>query len=125
MKIISEITGKTYPSVEACLNAEQEFTDLQKRIADEKEAAKKKEQAQREEKEKARGKRAKEVEEAYKKAMAVREDCQKKIEAADADYQKLLKAFLNDYKQFHFTVESKGNSLFPSLLFDLNPFLLF
>lgn len=125
MKIISEITGKTYPSVEACIQAEKEFTAQQDRIRQEKAAAAAKEKAEREAKEKARGERAKEVELAYKNAMAVREDCQKKIEAADAEYQKLLNAFLKDYKQFHFTVESKGNSLFPSLLFDLNPFLLF
>ena len=125
MKIISDITGKTYPSVDACLAAEKEFTERQELVRKEKEAAAAKAKAEREAKEKARGERAKEVENAYKNAMAVREDCQKKIEAADAEYQKLLNAFLKDYKQFHFTVESKGNSLFPSLLFDLNPFLLF
>ena len=124
MKIISDITGKTYPSVDACLAAEKEFTERQELVRKEKEAAAAKAKAEREAKEKARGERAKEVENAYKNAMAVREDCQKKIEAADAEYQKLLNAFLKDYKQFHFTVESKGNSLFPSLLFDLNPFLL-
>lgn len=124
MKIISEITGKTYPSVEACLAAEKEFTEQQNRLRKAKEDAAKKEKAEREAKEKARGERAKEVEKAYKIAMSVREDCQKRIEEADANYQKLLNEFLKDYKQFHFTVESKGNSLFPSLLFDLNPFLL-
>ena len=118
MKIISEITGKTYPSVDECLKAEAQFKAEQQRKEAEQLLAKQKAEAERVAKEKARGERAKEVEKAYQNALKVREDCQKKINEADANYQKLLGAFLKDYKQFHFTVQSTTNNPIPSLLFD-------
>lgn len=121
MKIISEITGKTYPTVDACIKAEADFTAAQKKAEEERLLAQKKAEQERVAKEKARGERAKEVEEAYKAAIAVRQNCHKMMNEADKKYQDLLRAFLKDYKQFHFTVQSDGPLSFPSIpmLFDL------
>lgn len=107
MKIVSEITGKNYSTVEECLKAEADFVAKQKQIEQE-----------RVKKEEARGQRAKEVEEAYKAAINVRQNCQKMISEADKKYQDLLNAFLKDYKQFHFTLQSEGPMSIPAMLFD-------
>ena len=105
MKIISEITGKNYPSVEACLEAEKKYTEEQERLRKAKEVAAKKEQADREAKEKARAARAKAVEKAYSD-----------MQQAQSNYNQLLKEFLRDYGSFHFTVSNSNN--IPSLLMD-------
>ena len=118
MKIISEITGKTYDTVDACLKAEADYSAAQKKAEAERILAKQKAEQERAAKEKARGERAKEVEEAYKAALNVRQNCRKMIDEADKHYQDLLNAFLRDYKQFHFTLQSEGPLSIPAMLFD-------
>lgn len=90
MKIISEKTGKTYDTVDACLLAEKEYDD-----ALEAETKKKEELA------KNRKARATEVEEAYKK-----------ISEARKDYYQILRKFIEDYGSFHMTLNTGDENPF-------------
>lgn len=94
MQIISEKTGKEYPSVEACLADEKKFDEA---IALEK---KKKEELVT-----ARKARAAEVEDAYKAV------CD-----AQRAYREKLDNFIKDYGSFHMTVRTGENN--PFNLFD-------
>ena len=78
MKIISEITGKEYSSVEDCICDERAF-----------EAQKAEEKRLAEEKAKNRAQRAKEVDEAYK------------------HWRTLVKEFCKDYGHYHTTISAK------------------
>ena len=94
MKIFSEKTKKCYPTVEACMAAEEEFDIEQARIAEE-----------RKKLAEARKERAKEVEEAYKEAM----EAQKK-------FYELRNQFVKDYGSFHMTV--RNTQSMPSFMDD-------
>ncbi|MBQ4122289.1 hypothetical protein IJD44_00975 [bacterium] len=78
MRIISEITGKEYESVEECLCDERAF-----------EAQKAEEKRIAEEKAKNRAQRAKEIDEAYK------------------HWRALVKDFCKDFGGYHTTISSK------------------
>ena len=90
MKIISEKTGKTYETVDACLADEKAFDDAV--IAENK---------KKEELAKNRKARATEVEEAYKK-----------ISEARKNYYKILHDFINDYGSFHMTLNTGDENPF-------------
>ena len=95
MKVISEKTGKTYSTVEECVEDEKKF--------DEEIAA---EVAKRENLSKERKNRAKEVEEAYKA----------RIEA-DKIYREKLNKFVDDYGSFHMTIDTEVEDSFNLLDF--------
>jgi hypothetical protein len=81
MKIVSEITGETYLTVDACIAAEKAFIEEQNKIEAEKKALAEKKKV-----------RAAEVTEAYKA-----------IEAAQKHYIELRNAFVKDYGYYHAT----------------------
>ena len=94
MRIVSDITGKSYSSVEDCLAAEKTFVEEQKKAEEEKKALadKKKE-------------RAKEVEDAYKKA-----------KEAEKKYYELRNSFVKDYGYYHTTYTNVSDTPFQDLL---------
>lgn len=94
MTIISEKTGKTYESVEACLEDEKKF-DREVEEAENK----KKELAN------ARKERAKEVEDAYNARLE-----------ADKLYREKLNKFIDDYGSFHMTINTEVED--PYSIFD-------
>lgn len=81
MRIVSDITGKSYPTVEECLAAEKAFAEEQKKIEAEKKAIAEQKKN-----------RAAEVTEAYKA-----------VETAQKKYIELRNAFIKDYGYFHAT----------------------
>lgn len=99
MKIVSELTGKEYKTVDECVEAEAAYAKAQK---------------EKEEKAKAlaevRKTRAKEVEDAYAK-----------IAEAQKHYNELLNAFCKDYGSFHMTVKTGESNPFDLFerIFDL------
>ena len=90
MKIISEKTGKTYNTVNECLEAEKQYDEA---LAAEK--------LKKEELAKARKERAAEVEEAYSAIL----DAQKV-------YREKLDAFVKDYGSFHLTIRTGEHNPF-------------
>lgn len=94
MTIISEKTGKTYESVEACLEDEKKF-DREVEEAENK----KKELAN------SRKERAKEVEDAYDARLE-----------ADKLYRERLNKFIDDYGSFHMTINTEVED--PYSIFD-------
>ena len=76
MKILSEITGKEYTSVDECLEAEAKWQKEMEEL-----------KAERERKANERKARAKEVEDASKK------------------YYELLNSFIEDYGSYHSTIK--------------------
>lgn len=94
MTIISEKTGKTYESVEACLEDEKKFD-------------RKVEEAENKKKELAntRKERAKEVEDAYNARLE-----------ADKLYREKLNKFIDDYGSFHMTINTEVED--PYSIFD-------
>lgn len=98
MKYLSEVTGKTYESAEACETAEAQF------VAEQKAA-----QKAAEEKAIARKERAAEVNEAFKAA-----------EEAKNHYIELRNKFVEDYGSYHFTYNTKEPvQSFSAILSDL------
>ena len=95
MKVISEKTGKTYSTIEECVEDEKKF--------DEEIAA---QVAKRENLSRERKNRAKEVEEAYKA----------RIEA-DKIYREKLNKFVDDYGSFHMTIDTEVEDSFNLLDF--------
>ena len=83
MRIISEITGKEYKTVDDCLKAEEA-------VAVEKAA----EAAKKDKLTKERKQRAAEVNEAYKE-----------VEKAYKNYTKLVNNFVEDYGSYHMTIK--------------------
>ena len=94
MTIISEKTGKTYESVEACLEDEKKFD----REVEEAENKKKELTNTRKE-------RAKEVEDAYNARLE-----------ADKLYREKLNKFIDDYGSFHMTINTEVEN--PYSIFD-------
>ena len=94
MTIISEKTGKTYESVEACLEDEKKFDR-------EVEEAKNKKKALAN----TRKERAKEVEDAYNARLE-----------ADKLYREKLNKFIDDYGSFHMTINTEVED--PYSIFD-------
>lgn len=94
MTIISEKTGKTYESVEECLEDEKKF-DREVEEAENK----KKELAN------SRKERAKEVEDAYNARLE-----------ADKLYREKLNKFIDDYGSFHMTINTEVED--PYSIFD-------
>ena len=94
MTIISEKTGKTYESVEACLEDEKKFD----REVEEAENKKKALANTRKE-------RAKEVEDAYNARLE-----------ADKLYREKLNKFIDDYGSFHMTINTEVED--PYSIFD-------
>lgn len=94
MTIISEKTGKTYESVEECLEDEKKF-DREVEAAENK----KKELAN------TRKERAKEVEDAYNARLE-----------ADKLYRDKLNKFIDDYGSFHMTINTEVED--PYSIFD-------
>lgn len=95
MKVISEKTGKTYSTVEECVEDEKKFDEeIATQVA-------KRENLSRE-----RKNRAKEVEEAYKA----------RIEA-DKIYREKLNKFVDDYGSFHMTIDTEVEDSFNLLDF--------
>lgn len=94
MTIISEKTGKTYESVEACLADEKKFD-----LALKEEEDKKKELSNK------RKERAKEVEDAYNARLE-----------ADKVYREKLNKFIDDYGSFHMTINTEVEN--PYNIFD-------
>ena len=94
MRIISDITNKSYDTVEACEKAEAEYLEVKKA-----EELKKKELAEQ------RKARAAEVEASYKAVLE-----------AQKIYREKLNKFCEDYGSFHMTV--KTGELNPFNLFD-------
>ena len=94
MTIISEKTGKTYESVEACLEDEKKFD----REVEEAENKKKELTNTRKE-------RAKEVEDAYNARLK-----------ADKLYREKLNKFIDDYGSFHMTINTEVED--PYSIFD-------
>ena len=94
MTIISEKTGKTYESVEACLEDEKNFDRAVE------EAEKKKNELTNTRKE-----RAKEVEDAYNARLE-----------ADKLYREKLNKFIDDYGSFHMTINTEVED--PYSIFD-------
>ena len=94
MKIISEKTGKEYPSVEECVKAEKAFEEAEaaKKAKEEKALAEKK---AKEEALSVKRKEAADKVEAARKTM---------IEANKA-YRDALASFCADYGSYHFTVK--------------------
>ena len=94
MTIISEKTGKTYESVEECLEDEKKFD-------------RKVEEAENKKKELAntRKERAKEVEDAYNARLE-----------ADKLYREKLNKFIDDYGSFHMTINTEVED--PYSIFD-------
>ncbi len=90
MKYFSDVTKKTYETVEALEKAEAEAN-----------ASKKADEKKREE----RSKRAKEVEDAFKSARE-----------AEKGAEELLSKFCKDYGSYHTTVTEPLTSLFDSFL---------
>lgn len=78
MRIVSDITGKSYDTVDACLAAEEEYN---KALAERK--------AKEEEKAANRKAKAKEVQEAYE------------------NYHKKLKEFCKEYGTYHMTINEE------------------
>ena len=87
MRIISDVLGKEFTSVEDCQAAEAEYA---KQLA-EKEAKKQELASQRKE-------RAAEIEESYKKVIEARNE-----------YNKLVDAFVKDFGSYHLTVKGHGS----------------
>ena len=81
MRIVSDITGKSYTTVDECLAAEEAFVEKQKKVEAEKKAL----AEQRKE-------RAAEVTKAYENA-----------KAAEKQYYELRNAFVKDYGYYHTT----------------------
>lgn len=82
MKIISEITGKTYKTVAECEAAEKEAQLEAQRKKEEQEAQAKNRKA-----------RAEEVGKAYEAMLA-----------AKKKYNELLRAFVSDYGSYHYSI---------------------
>ena len=95
MTIISEKTGKTYSTVEECLEEEKLFD--QKLKAEEERQSKLSE---------TRKERAKEVEDAYKARLE-----------ADKVYREKLNKFVDDYGSFHMTIDTEVEDTFNLLDF--------
>lgn len=76
MKIISEVTGKTYSTVEECLNAEKKFME-EKRIK----------------------------EEETKRLVKEKETRKKEIDEAYTHYVNLINKYIEDYGSFHKTYD--------------------
>lgn len=98
MKILSEKTGQTYETVEACLAAEEEY-----------DAAVAAEETRKEQLANERKTRAEEVEAKYRAVLA-----------AQDEYRQCLAQFVNDYGSFHMTIKTGENNPFNALerLFD-------
>lgn len=101
MKIISELTGLEYKTVEECEAAEKAFEEKVKAEKEAKEKAIAEKKAKDEELAKIRKARAIEIEAAYKASVE-----------ATKHYQDLLQKFCKDYGSFHMTLHTG----------DLNPF---
>ena len=97
MRIISDITGKEYKTVDDCLKAEEAIA-VQKAA----EAAKKDKLT------KERKQRAEEVNEAYKE-----------VEKAYTKYKKLVNNFVEDYGSYHMTIHNDETLFDDKDIFDL------
>ena len=91
MRIISDVLGKEFTSVEECQKAEEEYS---KQLA-EKEAKKQELMTQRKE-------RASEIEQSYQKVLEARKE-----------YNKLVDNFVKDYGSYHFSVTKNIDKLEP------------
>lgn len=99
MKILSEKTGKEYPTVELCIAAEKAYDEQIAKEKAEKEQALAIAKAKKEELAAVRKNRAAEVENAYKA-----------IIEAQKVYNEKLNAFVKDYGSFHMTINTgEGN----------------
>ena len=105
MKIMSEKTGKEYPSVELCLAAEKEFDD---KVAKEKAEKEAKEKALLAKKETALAER--------KEAASKVEEKRQALVAAQKAYREELSKFCDKYGAYHYTVKGGDSSIFD--LFD-------
>ena len=101
MKIMSEKTGKEYPSVELCLAAEKEYDE---KIEKEKAAKEAKEKALVAKKEAALAER--------KEAAAKVEEKRKALIEAQKAYREELSKFCSKWGAYHYTVKGGDESWF-------------
>ena len=101
MKIMSEKTGKEYPTVELCLAAEKEYDD---KLAKEKEEKEAKEKALVAKKEAALAER--------KEAASKVEEKRQALIAAQKAYQEELSKFCSKYGAYHYTIKGGDESWF-------------
>ena len=101
MKIMSEKTGKEYPSVELCLAAEKEFDE---KIA--------KEKAEKEAKEKALVAKKEAALAERKEAASKVEEKRKALIEAQKEYREELSKFCSKWGAYHYTVKGGDDSWF-------------
>jgi hypothetical protein len=101
MKIMSEKTGKEYPTVELCLAAEKEFDD---KVAKEKAEKEAKEKALIVKKETALAER--------KEAASKVEEKRQALITAQKAYREELSKFCDKYGAYHYSVKSGDESWF-------------
>ena len=101
MRIISEKTGKEYPTVELCVAAEEEFD---KKVE--------KEKAEREARQKALVAKKEAALAERKEAAALIEEKRQALIAAQKAYREELAKFCEKWGAYHYTIKGGADSLF-------------